>query len=69
MASTLTVTGVVGPALAVTAQVFTGVKSFLIDTQKEILTVVTDRISDISIAAATTITVTVSGSDYTVTIS
>ena len=73
MSATVTVTGVIGPAVSVTASVFTNVSSFDIACNgKEILTL---TFSDgrgplqISIAAATTITVTVSGQNYTVSIS
>lgn len=67
--STVTVTGVCGPAKALTAQLFTDVRSFAIATDAEMLTIVTgSRVLDVSIAAATTITVTVDGSNYTVTI-
>lgn len=73
MPATVTVTGVIGPAITVAATVFTGVATFGIESVgKEILTL---TFSDgrppvqISIAAATTITVTVSGSAYTVSIS
>lgn len=73
MSATVTVTGVIGPAVTVTATVFTGVASFTFNTVGgEILTLTfTDGRApvDISIAAATTITVTVSGSTYTVSVS
>lgn len=73
MAATVTVTGVIGPAVTVSASVFTNVASFGIACAgKEILTLeFTDGRGplQISIAAATTITVTVSGQAYTVSIS
>jgi hypothetical protein len=69
MASTVTVTGTAGPGLTVSAVTFTGVTSFSIDTDSEMLTVVTNSVTkQVSIAAAATILVTVSGSNYTVTI-
>lgn len=70
MASQVTVTGKYGPGLTATATVITGVVAFGIDTEKEILTVNinTGEIRFFDIAAATTITVTVSGNTYTVTI-
>lgn len=73
MPATVTVTGVAGPGITVTAAVFTNVATFGINSlNAEILEM---TFSDgrgptyISIAAATTITVTVSGANYTVTIS
>jgi hypothetical protein len=70
MPGTATITGKVGPAGTLTAGVFTEVSSFQIETDKEILTLVTgNRTLQIDIAAATTITCTVSGSTYTLTIS
>lgn len=70
MASTATVTGKVGPGTTMTAQVFSQVTSFSVETDKEILTLVNDgRTLQIDIAAATTITCTVSGNTYTLTIS
>ena len=68
--STVTVTGTAGPGYDVTALAITDVTSFGIDTVNEMLTVVANGVTKmISIAAATTITVTVSGSTYTVSIS
>lgn len=73
MPATVTVTGVIGPAKTLTATVFTGVATFAFNTVGgEILTLTFSNGRppvDISIAAATTITVTVSGSDYTVSVS
>ncbi len=74
MPGTATVTGVIGPARAVTSTVFSNVSWFAIDTNKEILDIEynnTGRIvrQQIEIAAATTITCTVSGNAYTLTIS
>lgn len=74
MAGTATITGVIGPARAVTATVFSNVSWFAIDTDKEILDirwVNGGRVvqQQIEIAAATTITCTVSTNVYTLTIS
>lgn len=73
MSTTATVTGVAGPGQAVTAQVFLNVANFKFYTNgSEILEL---EFSDgratlqISIAAATTITCTVSGSNYVLTVS
>lgn len=70
MPSTATVTGKVGPGSTLTAGVFQ-VVSFQVETESEILTLVTTdrRTLQIDIAAATTITCTVSGNNYTLTIS
>lgn len=70
MAATVTVTGTIGPGVAVTAQVFNSVTSFSIDTTNNLLTIVVSAVTtQISIAAATTITATKSGSVYTLSIS
>lgn len=68
MSSTATVTGKVGPAITMTAQTFTGVTSVTIETDKSMLTVVHDAVPTmIDIGADTTITVTKSGNNYTLT--
>lgn len=65
-----TVTGTAGPGLAVTAQVFSGIRSFKADDQNMLELVESDgTVLNISIAAATTFTVVVSGGNYTVTVS
>jgi len=73
MAATVTVTGVVGPAVTMTAAVFSNVASFAIDCAGKVILTLTFNDGrgpfQISIAAATTITVTVSGAAYTVSIS
>lgn len=70
MAGTATITAKIGPAITATAVVLTGVSFFSIDTDREVLTVVSNaRTIQYEIAAATTITCTVSGSTYTLTIS
>lgn len=73
MSIAATVTGVNGPGVAVTATVFTGVATMLLNaTNAELLTLTfTDGRPPavISIAAATTFTVTISGAAYTVTVS
>ena len=70
MAATVTVTGTIGAGVAVTAGVIQNVTSFTIDCVNNILTVVIATGPIIySIAAATTITATKSGSTYTLTIS
>ena len=73
MPATVTVTGVTGPGVALAATVFTNVASFSVNTfNAEVLTLTfadSKQPKEVSIAAATTITVTVSGVNYTVTIS
>lgn len=75
MASKVTVTGKVGPGNTVTALVVNDVTYFGIDTKNEILRVVAGgndpsaKGQEFDIGAATTITVTVSGTDYTVVVS
>jgi len=74
MASIATVTGKVGPGSAITAQVFNNVTFFSIDTPNEVLDIMFNNGSgadrrQIDISAATTITCTVSGANYTLTIS
>lgn len=71
MAGTVTVTGVVGAAVAITAKVFTNVASYKIDCVNNLLTLtfLSDPIQIISISAATTITATKSSSTYVLTIS
>ena len=73
MPATVTVTGVVGPALALTASVFSNVATFTVNCYNaEVLTLTfSDGRGpvDIAIDSATTITCTVSGQNYTLTIS
>lgn len=71
MAATVTVTGVAGPAQAVTALVFSNVTSILIDATTNMITLVQGSVTipPISINAATTVTVTKSGTTWTVAIS
>jgi hypothetical protein len=74
MPSIATVTGKMGPDRTLTAQVFNLVTFFSIDTNNEILDIAYNngsgaQRSQIDISAATTITCTVSGANYTLTIS
>lgn len=74
MPGTATITGKVGPAATLTAVVFSNVSFFSIDTTNEVLDIMYNngdgaRRSQIDIGAATTITCTVSGNTYTLTIS
>lgn len=68
--STATVTGSAGPDIDVTAVVFTGVNSFSLSSDNNILSLVqSGKVTDIDVSAATTITCTVSGGQYTLTVS
>ena len=71
MAATVTVTGVAGPAVTVSAVAFTDVTNFSIDCVNNMLTMVQGSVTipPISIDAATTVTATKSGSTWTLTIS
>lgn len=71
--ATLTVTGTTGAGNTLTAGVFTNIAQFTLNPVTAMLTMVdaNDKVTDVSIAAATTITVTLSAAfgNYTVTIS
>lgn len=71
MSATVTLTGTAGAGLAVTAAVFNNVDSFLIDTNKNMITLFRagETVSPISIAAAATVTATKSGTTWTLVIS
>lgn len=70
MASTATVTGVIGPAVALTAKVFTPLDSFSVDIANALLTVVCDGVtSKIDITGKSTFTVSISSGVYTIAVS
>ena len=74
MPGTATITGKVGPGATLTATVFNNVTFFSVDTNNEILDIMFNNGSgaerrQIDISADTTITCTVSGNSYTLTIS
>jgi hypothetical protein len=72
MPATVTLTGTAGAGLDVTAVQFTGVSSFLIDTDKNLITLFKangETVPPISVAAAATVTATKSGNLWTLTIS
>lgn len=74
MPGTATVTGSVGAGQAITASVFNNVSFFSVDTFQEILELVYNNGSgnirtQINVGTATTWTLTVSGSTYTLTVS
>lgn len=72
MAGTVTVTGTAGAGLTVAATVFTDVANVLIDMNKNLITIVKNDgtiVPPISVAAASTVTSTKSGSTWTLTIS
>jgi hypothetical protein len=67
--STATVTGKAGPNIAVTAVVYTGVTQFDMNSDNNILTIWQGtKATMIAIEAAVTITVTVAGGQYTLTV-
>jgi hypothetical protein len=71
MSSTVTVTGVIGPAQAVTAQVFQNVTSFDIDCTNQLVKINqgTNPTTIISITGKSTLTLTQSNNNYTLSIS
>lgn len=70
MAATATITGVAGPALTVTATVFTNVTEVKFDCVNNVVSLTVEGdVKEIAITAATTITATKSGSTYTFTVS
>lgn len=65
-----TVTGKAGPGQTVTAGVFTGLRSLRFNTDNMLeLTDNNGKVTNLSISAATTFTVTVTSGSYAVTIS
>lgn len=68
-----TVTGKTGAGLTMTAQLFTNIVSFTFNVPKAMMQLVDGSgvVTDVSIAAATTITITLSAAagNYTVTVS
>lgn len=75
MPGTATVTGKTGPDKTLTARVFQNVSRFTVNTNTEVLELDYDdgalgpKRIEIDISAATTFTVVISGSTYTVTVS
>lgn len=71
MAATVTVTGSTGPGVVLTAVVYTFVKRFTIDAEKNMLSMIlsTDQYFEVSVTAATTVTATKSGVNWTLVIS
>jgi hypothetical protein len=71
MAATVTVTGVVGAGVALTAGVFPDITAVDFDTVNNVLSLTGPNgvVVNVSITAATTITATKSGSTYTFTVS
>ena len=71
MPGTVTLTGTAGPGLTVAATPFTGVSQVLIDFDKNMITLFRpgETLSPIAVAAATTVTATKSGNNWTLTIS
>lgn len=71
MSATVTVTGVAGPEVTVSAVVFNGVTSFFIDCVNNLIQMQQGSVTiqPISINAATTVTATKSGATWTLVIS
>jgi hypothetical protein len=70
MPATLTLTGTGGPGLSLTAGVFTGVSSFTVDCEKQMIYFTQSGANkEVSIVAAATVTATKSGTTWTLTIS
>lgn len=74
-AGTATVTATTGPGRAVTAKVYTGVKGFFVDIEKQMLFLYqqnddpTGPMQQFALTSTVTFTVTVSSGNYTITIS
>lgn len=72
MAGTVTVTGTIGPGNTLTASAFTNVREVDIDMEKNLISIFRNDnivVPIISIASATTVTSTKSGTTWTLTIS
>lgn len=68
--SKVTVTGKVGPGLTATTQVINNVTRIALDTDNEVLFVDSGGVrSEFDVGAGTTITITVSGNNYTIAFS
>jgi hypothetical protein len=69
MPSTVTISAKIGAGVTVTTKILTGVTSFAIDCNNEVLSVnQSGEITDFDIAACATHTLTVSGNVYTYTV-
>lgn len=70
MAAKVTVTGTIGPGNSVTSLVFNGVSEFTFDTVNNRLIInINGEFTYVGISAATTVTCTISGGAYTLTVS
>lgn len=72
MAATVTLTGKVGPAITMTAQIFSNVISFTVDCVNNVIALTqtgTARITHVDINAQSTVTATKSGAVWTLSIS
>lgn len=69
--ATITVTADTGPAVQNTAKVFTGISSLVTDVARQVLTLffVSGQPIEFDLSTVATYTVTISGLNYTVTIS
>jgi hypothetical protein len=71
MSATVTVVGTIGPGLTLPSQAFTGVTKFSFDCSgdDEMLVIEQDqKVTTVAIPAAVTITLTTSGTTYTLTV-
>jgi len=70
MASKVTVTGVIGPAGALTSQVFTGVTKFSIDCDNALLNISqgTNPTTIVDITGKTSLTLTLTSGNYALTV-
>jgi hypothetical protein len=68
--ASVTVDGTMGPGLSMSDKTFSNIKSFEVDNQTYMLRLVdvNDKVTNVSIASAATMTVTISGGNYTVDI-
>lgn len=71
MSATITLTGTAGPGISVTTQVFSSITSFLIDADKNMITMFQGgtALPPIAVVSATTVTATKTGNLWTLTIS
>lgn len=68
--ATATVTGITGPASTMTAVVFSDVRSFNVDCLNNVLSIThgSGQVKNVDISADATLTWTVSGNKYTLTV-
>jgi hypothetical protein len=70
MAHQITFTGNLGPGEAVTSLVFTNVTSYNVDPTRKVLSINrSGKIDDVDLTGVTTFTTSISGGNYTITVS